>query len=58
MMKVGPYAGRKVSEAKTIIKERLVASGQALPYSEPEKVVSSRAHFAAWAPSAEKLFAF
>jgi leucyl-tRNA synthetase len=54
-MKVGPYAGRKVSEAKAIIKERLVASGQALPYSEPEKVVSSRASFAAWAPPAEKI---
>lgn len=39
-MKVGPYVGRKVSEAKAIIKEQLIASGQALLYSEPEKVVS------------------
>jgi hypothetical protein len=38
-MKVGPYAGRKVSEVKPIIREELIAAGQALPYSEPEKQV-------------------
>jgi leucyl-tRNA synthetase len=38
-MKVGPYAGRKVSEVKPIIKEELIASEQALLYSEPEKQV-------------------
>jgi len=38
-MKVGPYAGRKVSEVKPIIREELIAAGQALPYSEPEKPV-------------------
>lgn len=39
VMKVGPYAGRKVSEVKPIIREELIAAGQALPYSEPEKQV-------------------
>jgi leucyl-tRNA synthetase len=39
VMKVGPYAGRKVSEAKPIIKEAMLADGSALPYSEPEKTV-------------------
>eukprot|EP00882_Tetradesmus_deserticola_P006429 GHRQ01006765.1.p1 GENE.GHRQ01006765.1~~GHRQ01006765.1.p1 ORF type:complete len:1052 (+),score=503.60 GHRQ01006765.1:66-3221(+) len=42
VMKVGPHAGRKVSEAKPIIKEAMLADGLALPYSEPEKVVMSR----------------
>jgi hypothetical protein len=40
VMKVGPYAGRKVSEVKPIIKEAMMADGHALPYSEPEKMVS------------------
>jgi leucyl-tRNA synthetase len=39
-MKVGPHAGRKVSEAKPIIKEAMLADGHALAYSEPEKMVS------------------
>jgi hypothetical protein len=43
-MKVGPYAGRKVSEVKPIIREELIAAGQALPYSEPEKQVRDCAH--------------
>jgi leucyl-tRNA synthetase len=38
-MKVGPYAGRKVSEAKPLIKDELIAAGHAMPYSEPEKQV-------------------
>jgi hypothetical protein len=38
-MKAGPYAGRKVSEAKPLIKDELIAAGQAMPYSEPEKQV-------------------
>uniref|UniRef100_A0A383W6K7 leucine--tRNA ligase n=1 Tax=Tetradesmus obliquus TaxID=3088 RepID=A0A383W6K7_TETOB len=42
VMKVGPYAGRKVSEVKPIIKEAMMADGHALPYSEPEKMVMSR----------------
>ncbi|GAX85489.1 hypothetical protein CEUSTIGMA_g12905.t1 [Chlamydomonas eustigma] len=39
---VGPHAGRKVSEVKPIIKGELVAAGQAIIYSEPEKPVMSR----------------
>jgi leucyl-tRNA synthetase len=39
---VGPHAGKKVSEAKAIIRAELLASGEALPYSEPEKPVTSR----------------
>lgn len=42
VMTVGPYAGRKVSEVKPIIKDELIGSGQALQYSEPEKQVISR----------------
>ncbi len=38
-MTVGPYAGKKVSEAKPIIRDEMVAAGQAIPYSEPEKTV-------------------
>jgi hypothetical protein len=38
-MTVGPYAGAKVSEAKPKIRDEMVAAGQALPYSEPEKTV-------------------
>jgi hypothetical protein len=40
-MTVGPYAGRKVSEAKPIIRDEMVAAGQAMPYSEPEKTVGA-----------------
>jgi len=42
VMEIGKYAGRKVSEVKGIIKEEMLASGGALAYSEPEKVVISR----------------
>ncbi len=38
-MIVGPYAGRKVSEAKPLIKEEMIRDGQALLYSEPERQV-------------------
>ena len=38
-MDVGAYKGRKVSEVKPIIKGEMVAAGQALVYSEPEKQV-------------------
>jgi leucyl-tRNA synthetase len=38
-MTVGPHAGRKVSEAKPLIREEMLAAGQAMPYSEPEKTV-------------------
>ena len=39
VMTVGPHAGRKVSEAKPLIREEMLAAGQAMPYSEPEKTV-------------------
>ncbi|KAN0012546.1 hypothetical protein ACTFIU_007853 [Dictyostelium citrinum] len=42
VMSVGPYAGRKVSEVKKIIKDEMVASGQAVDYSEPASKVVSR----------------
>ncbi|GBF91225.1 hypothetical protein Rsub_03545 [Raphidocelis subcapitata] len=42
VMTVGPYAGRKVSEAKPLIRDEMLAAGQALAYSEPEKTVMSR----------------
>ena len=32
VMEAGPHAGKKVSEAKPIIKEEMLAAGQALPY--------------------------
>jgi hypothetical protein len=40
-MTVGPYAGRKVCEVKNIIRDEMVAAGTAMPYSEPEKQVST-----------------
>ena len=39
VMVVGEYSGRKVSEAKPLIRDSMVAAGQALMYSEPEKQV-------------------
>jgi len=42
VMTVGKYAGRKVSEAKPLIKDEMLAEGLALAYSEPEKQVISR----------------
>eukprot|EP00879_Flechtneria_rotunda_P018430 GHRR01019333.1.p1 GENE.GHRR01019333.1~~GHRR01019333.1.p1 ORF type:complete len:538 (+),score=194.02 GHRR01019333.1:1032-2645(+) len=42
VMKVGDFAGRKVSEAKPAIKDKMIADRQAIPYSEPEKPVMSR----------------
>jgi leucyl-tRNA synthetase len=41
-MTAGPYAGQKVSDAKPKIRDELLAAGAALPYSEPEKPVTSR----------------
>ena len=38
-MIVGPHTGSKVSFVKPIIKAEMVAAGQALIYSEPEKQV-------------------
>lgn len=42
VMKVGPYAGQKVSDAKPKIKDEMIAAGQAHLYFEPESRVMSR----------------
>lgn len=42
VMIVGPYAGKKVAEAKPIIRQEMLEAGQAMQYSEPEKQVISR----------------
>ncbi|GMH38163.1 hypothetical protein BSKO_06047 [Bryopsis sp. KO-2023] len=42
VMIVGEYAGKKVSEVKPIIKNAMVASGEAILYNEPESKVMSR----------------
>ncbi|KAL1316677.1 hypothetical protein HN51_068846 [Arachis hypogaea] len=41
-MIVGEYAGKKVQEAKPLIRSKLLETGQAIIYSEPEKRVMSR----------------
>lgn len=38
VMEVGKYAGRKVSEVKGLMKDEIISSGEALAYSEPERV--------------------
>jgi leucyl-tRNA synthetase len=42
IMEVGPYRGKKVSEAKPIIKQEMIMAGQACLYFEPESRVVSR----------------
>uniref|UniRef100_A0A452YVY9 Methionyl/Leucyl tRNA synthetase domain-containing protein n=1 Tax=Aegilops tauschii subsp. strangulata TaxID=200361 RepID=A0A452YVY9_AEGTS len=42
VMVVGEYNGRKVEEAKPLIKNKLLEEGLAVLYSEPEKKVMSR----------------
>ncbi|EGC32540.1 leucyl-tRNA synthetase [Dictyostelium purpureum] len=42
IMMVGKYAGRKVSEVKKIIKDEMIAAGEAVEYSEPASKVVSR----------------
>jgi leucyl-tRNA synthetase len=42
VMTVGPHAGKKVSEAKPIIKQEMIDAGQACLYFEPESKVVSR----------------
>ncbi|KAJ4461743.1 putative Leucine--tRNA ligase [Paratrimastix pyriformis] len=42
VMRVGEQAGRKVAEAKPLIRELLLRTGQAMAYSEPEKPIISR----------------
>ncbi|CAM8989579.1 unnamed protein product [Rhodiola kirilowii] len=41
-MLVGEFSGKKVQEVKPLIKNKLIESGQAMIYSEPEKKVMSR----------------
>jgi len=41
-MLVGEHKGKKVEVAKPLIKDMLVASGEAVTYMEPEKVIISR----------------
>ncbi|GFR47083.1 hypothetical protein Agub_g8770 [Astrephomene gubernaculifera] len=42
VMLVGPHAGRRVAEAKPLIREEMLGAGAALLYSEPERQVISR----------------
>jgi len=42
IMTVGKYAGKKVSEAKPLIKEEMIDAGEACLYFEPESLVVSR----------------
>jgi leucyl-tRNA synthetase len=42
VMSYGPYTGKKVSEAKPIIKQEMIDAGQACLYFEPESRVVSR----------------
>ena len=42
IMEIGPYKGKKVSEAKPIIKQEMIDAGQAHLYFEPESRVMSR----------------
>ncbi len=42
IMEVGPHQGKKVSEAKPIIKQEMIDAGQACLYFEPESRVVSR----------------
>ncbi len=41
-MLVGAHKGKSVQEAKPLLKESLVSSGEAVLYMEPEKTVMSR----------------
>ncbi|GAV63288.1 tRNA-synt_1 domain-containing protein/Anticodon_1 domain-containing protein [Cephalotus follicularis] len=41
-MLVGDFVGRKVQEAKPLIRSKLIETGEAIMYSEPEKRVISR----------------
>ena len=41
-MSIGEYKGKSVEEAKPLIREALIKSGEAVAYSEPEGLVMSR----------------
>eukprot|EP00004_Rigifila_ramosa_P013703 TRINITY_DN3058_c0_g1_i1.p1 TRINITY_DN3058_c0_g1~~TRINITY_DN3058_c0_g1_i1.p1 ORF type:complete len:1171 (+),score=294.12 TRINITY_DN3058_c0_g1_i1:364-3513(+) len=42
VLKVGEHAGKRVQDAKPLIKAEMIASGQAVAYAEPEQLVMSR----------------
>ncbi|KAK6945521.1 Methionyl/Valyl/Leucyl/Isoleucyl-tRNA synthetase, anticodon-binding [Dillenia turbinata] len=42
LMLVGEFTGQKVQEAKPLVRNMLIETGQAITYSEPEKKVMSR----------------
>ena len=46
-MTVGKYKGKSVQEAKPVLKDDLVRSGEAVLYMEPEKQIISRCFAAA-----------
>ena len=41
-MLVGPHKGEAVKDAKPVVRQEMIAAGDALVYSEPEKPVTSR----------------
>ncbi len=41
-MDIGPHKGKKVCDAKPLIRSEMIESGDALPYLEPESLVISR----------------
>eukprot|EP00727_Mastigamoeba_balamuthi_P001131 m51a1_g11014 putative leucyl-trna synthetase (1104) ;mRNA; r:382753-386680 len=41
-MIIGPHAGSKVKDAKTLVRDEMMASGEAAPYCEPSALVVSR----------------
>jgi leucyl-tRNA synthetase len=42
VMMVGPHAGKKVQDAKPLIRAEMIAAGEAALYNEPESLVISR----------------
>ncbi|KAK2655224.1 hypothetical protein Ddye_008276 [Dipteronia dyeriana] len=55
-MLVEEYAGRRVHEAKPLVRNKLVELGGAVMYSEPEKKVMSRE--AEWKKMAEECLSY
>ena len=41
-MIVGPYAGKKVQDAKSLVRAELISKNEAAAYYEPEGLVVSR----------------
>ncbi|KAI7825735.1 leucine-tRNA ligase [Gamsiella multidivaricata] len=42
VMVIGEYAGKPVQEAKSLVRQHLIDSNEAVPYNEPENLVMSR----------------